>query len=78
MTYTIFDHAQLGHVPEKREKPNPPKPLRQSCRCCSEARGGVHFQWCPDYKKPRKSKPRGWAVEAGLGLGPQFKDKRFP
>jgi hypothetical protein len=64
----IFSHAQKGHQPDPPAKPaQKPKPAPSPA------------VWFPvPSKAGRKPKTKGWAVETGLGLGPQFKDKRFP
>ena len=64
--YSIFNHAQRGHVdtPEKRREPT------QDHRENQTKPEAVPVQ----SKDHRGRSARGWAVEAGLGLGPRFKD----
>ncbi len=63
--YSIFNHAQLGHGPdaEPKVKKIQPEPLKV------ERIEPVQQQ----RQQKRVRSPRGWAVEAGLGLGSAFK-----
>lgn len=58
--YSIFNHAQLGHIDRK-----PIRPQAAVQRSAEPA---------PVEHKARPE--RGWAVELGLGLGPAFNKRR--
>jgi hypothetical protein len=61
--YSVFNHAQFhngGICQPSGEKPS------------EQTRPAE-----PPPKPPKRVRsPRGWAVEAGLGLGPQFNDRK--
>lgn len=89
--YNIFTHAQYhekatvdparGGVAEPArsfivgEKPN-----EQKVGDCGEAghdNGQCGNESCIVSNNPKRVRsPKGWAVEAGLGLGPQFNEKK--
>lgn len=61
--YSIFNHAQFGHVEEPKQE------QRQAAPQKAERIEPVQQQ----RQQKRVRSPRGWAVEAGLGLGRAFK-----
>lgn len=64
--YSIFNHGQAGHV----ETPKPVIPEVKTPPVTPE----VKIKPVVQSMNRKVRSPRGWAVEAGLGLGPQFKD----
>ncbi len=55
--YSIFNHAQLGHIQAQDRTKREPAKVR------------VEVVTNP---KPRQRPERGWSVEIGLWLGPRF------
>lgn len=82
--YSIFNHEQFhnGGVCQPLDDPTivGEKPNEQTIHDCGEA--GHDTGKCGNAscvvtnEKKRVRSPRGWAVAAGLGLGPQFNDKK--
>lgn len=69
--HSIFEHAQNGHAPTRPE-PNDAPGLQRP-----QPKDDPALKPPQPLVKPKRrvGSARSWAVEAGLGLGPQFKGR---